>query len=301
MPQVGSFASNVTFGQAFKEFIRNLHQASGGKYGAENQYRAMSKVLFHVVGGPHQTVSILQQQHLGEFVSTLRQLPTMWGKTAAEQAGGIPVSLQLAASLTADQVGISAKTEGRHLTSLSNFLEFCGGRGFVDVERFNIKALRKERAKQRAKEKKQRTRVNWTLTECARLLEAPPYTGSRVPDRKMRYRPGNYLRMDSAYWMPLLLMLMGFRSAEAGGLIVPHVRLDGPIPTITITKTKERGVKTNSSHRVVPIHPELIRLGFAEFVAAVAAKGHSHLFPDLMPTAQTDTFAKKYYKSFDMH
>jgi integrase len=297
----GQFSSDVTFGRALEEFILNLHQANDGKHGAENQYRAMAKLLFHVVGGPDEKVSILRQQHLGEFVSTLRRLPTMWGKSAVEQAGGIAVSLQLAASLPADQVGVSAITEGRHLSSLSRFLEFCGGRGYADVQRLNVSQLRKERSKQRSREKKQRTRVNWTTEECARLLEAPPYTGSRGPTRMMRYRPGKYLYMDSAYWMPLMLLLMGFRSAEAGGVLISHINLAEAIPTIKIAATSDRGVKTDSSTRELPIHPELLRLGFAEFVAAVSARGCRHLFPDLVPTARTDTFAKKYYDSFVLH
>ena len=210
------FSSDVTFGRALEEFILHLHQSNDGRHGAENQYRAMAKLLFHVVGGPDEKVAILRQQHLGEFVCTLRRLPTMWGKTAAEQAGGIPMSLQIAASLPAEQIGVSAITEGRHLSSLSRFLEFCGGRGYADVQRLDVSPLRKERSKQRSKEKNERTRVNWTSGECARLLEAPPFTGSRGPIRMMRFRPGPYFCMDSAYWMPLMVMLMGFRSSEAG-------------------------------------------------------------------------------------
>lgn len=292
-------ATGATLQEALDAFIiAQQTDSKNDKFKSEPQVRAMAKILFHVAGGGHMPAWTLRQKHLGQFVETLRRVPTQWGKTLAEQNGGIEVSLARSKTLPADEIGVSAGTEGRHLTMLQMFLDFCVARAHIVGVNFDVARLRRERSKQRGRQKKIRGRVNWTLEEVHQLLATPPFTGSMGPRRFERYRPGKEFYWDSAYWMLLILILQGLRSAEAGGLLVDHIRLDLTIPTIVIVETEQRDTKTESSIREVPIHPELLRLGFADFVKAVAAAGHKNLFPDLVPTAGTDDFAKKYYKSF---
>jgi integrase len=291
----------LTFAAALEEFFEHNRSANAKReYKSEAQVRAMAKVLFFVVGGPDRPISILKQLHLGKFVATLRRLPTQWGKSVADQEGGIQFCLERAKSLPADEVGISATTEGRHLTMLNNFIQFSARRGFIVADNLNVTPLRKERSKERNKRKKKRGRVNWTWEEVLLLLLAPPYTGSKGPKRCMRYRSGKLFYWDTHYWMVLLLILYGFRPSEAGGLWVEHIKLDQPIPTILIRPTKQRDTKNENSIREVPIHPELLRLGFAEFVRAVSAAGHQNLFPDLVPTSVNKNFASMFYPALKL-
>lgn len=292
--------TSVSIETAFGEFLAAQEREHKGKFKSRNQVRAMGKVLTYVIGGPDTPVSQLSQRHLGMFVETLRKMPTAWGRSPAEWEGGIAVSLERAAKLHPDAIGPSPLTEGRHLTYLGKFLNFCGGRGIASKD-LDIKELRGERAKQRDLQKQVRGRDNWTAPEIERLLDAPPYTGSAGPSRARRYKAGNVFYSDSAYWMPLILVLHGFRCAEPAGLRVAHVNLNQPIPTFSIEPTDERGVKTAGSIREVPIHPELLRLGFVEFVEAVIQAGHTHLFPDLIPKSKSATPASLYYKSFIHH
>ena len=56
---------------------------------------------------------------------------------------------------------------------------------------------------------------------------------------------------------------------------------------MTVIEDEEAGrsVKTESSLRAVPVHPELVRIGFLEFVGHVRANGGqaARLFPKLTP------------------
>lgn len=45
----------------------------------------------------------------------------------------------------------------------------------------------------------------------------------------------------------------------------------------------QQRVKTVGSRRQVPLHPELIRAGFLEYVEEVAEQNHDRVFPDLDP------------------
>ena len=288
----------ISIKAAIEEFLDGLQAEHDGKYKSHRQVRAMGNVLMHVIGGPDTPTSQLTQFHLGLFVKTLRKMPTVWGRSPKEQeAAGVAVALERAKELEPEKVGLSPQTEGRHLTYLGTFLNFCADQGYVATG-LKVDGLRSQRAKQREQQKQIRGRENWIAEEFDRLLDAPPFSGSAGPSRSKRYKSGNAFYSDSAYWMPLILLLHGFRSAEAAGIPVAHVKLDRPIPIFSIEPTDDRGVKTVSSIREVPIHPELLRLGFAEFVDAVTKTGHQHLFPDLIPSSESGTPASLYYKSF---
>jgi len=99
---------------------------------------------------------------------------------------------------------------------------------------------------------------------------------------------------EAAYWLPLLALYTGGRLNELGQLrpkdIVeaPYVDRDGQDQqawVIRIVADKAEGLKLKnaSSARRVPIHAELIRLGFLTYVEAARASGQARIFPDLRP------------------
>ncbi len=57
--------------------------------------------------------------------------------------------------------------------------------------------------------------------------------------------------------------------------------VDG-VPVLRITDEGEgQGVKTDAGRRTVPVHPELVRLGFLDFASAIREAGSVQLFPAL--------------------
>ncbi|KAB7739539.1 tyrosine-type recombinase/integrase [Parvibaculum sedimenti] len=90
------------------------------------------------------------------------------------------------------------------------------------------------------------------------------------------------------YWLPLLALFTGCRMAELAQLqCADLVTLEGSL-FLRITEevkaeTKDRSlrksVKNAGSDRLMPVHPELIKLGFDKFVAAAKASTNDRLFP----------------------
>jgi len=129
-------------------------------------------------------------------------------------------------------------------------------------------------------EKDDPNRDTWEISDLRTLFTSPVYTQG--------LRPAGG-RGEAAYWLPLLALFTGARLGELAPLIVRNIKQDEAtgIRYIEITEDEERGVrtKTRTSRRVVPIHPELVRLGFLRLVEERnASDGESaQLFPLLKP------------------
>ncbi|ALR93425.1 MULTISPECIES: site-specific integrase [Vibrio] len=81
------------------------------------------------------------------------------------------------------------------------------------------------------------------------------------------------------FWIPLLLRYLGARLNELCGLHASNIIQIDNIPSVVINDDiKGQRVKNNNSMRVIPLHSELIRLGFLEFVES---KSGGRLFPEL--------------------
>ncbi|MDD3937973.1 site-specific integrase [Rhodoferax sp.] len=90
------------------------------------------------------------------------------------------------------------------------------------------------------------------------------------------------------YWLPLLMYYTGARREELAQLAVRDVKADlpevGPYLSILNTEGEDdgaRGVKNEGSRRSIPVHPDLIALGFIDYVHSLSQDGQ--LFPMLKP------------------
>jgi integrase len=93
---------------------------------------------------------------------------------------------------------------------------------------------------------------------------------------------------EAAFWLPLMALFTGARLNELAPLTAADVVSDvaTDIVCINIKEDKEQGrrLKTTGSARLVPIHPELTRIGFLQFVDWIRSSGpEARLFPLLAP------------------
>ncbi len=86
----------------------------------------------------------------------------------------------------------------------------------------------------------------------------------------------------AAYWIPLLGLYTGARIGELCQLRVEDVADDGAGPVLRITKEADGAtLKTSASRRDVPLHSELVRLGFLDYVAALRKTRTVSLWPQM--------------------
>jgi len=90
---------------------------------------------------------------------------------------------------------------------------------------------------------------------------------------------------EAAYWIPLLSLYSGARLEELAQLRRQDVQEDKSLGWyLKITDVGEgASVKSESARRSVPIHSELRRFGFMEYIAALKCSPEGFIFPDLKP------------------
>lgn len=103
-------------------------------------------------------------------------------------------------------------------------------------------------------------------------------------------------RGEAAYWLPLLGLYTGARREELGQLRIQDIELRSYVDgddnmqsswfiRITTDKKDDLKLKNAESERLVPVHPEIEKLGFIRYVESLKEAGTHRLFPDLKPGA----------------
>jgi integrase len=129
-------------------------------------------------------------------------------------------------------------------------------------------------------EEDQSERQPFNTAELTLLFATPVFTAGERPTGG---------RGEAAYWLPLLGLFTGARRGEIAGLtaadVSPEETSGHPVIVLAENKRRNRSLKTPSSARTIPLHPELIRLRFMDFVEDVRrAHGDSAwLFPEIAP------------------
>ena len=85
------------------------------------------------------------------------------------------------------------------------------------------------------------------------------------------------------YWLPLLGLYTGARLNELCQMRVSDVKKDGEIWCFDINEKDGKQLKNASSSRLVPIHPDLIRLGILDYHQTLTLQGKTQFFPELKP------------------
>ncbi len=286
--------------EASEEAIARHQKAGDWDTDTVKQVRTAIR-LFDYACGAGILIEDLEQSHVRAFTDLCVALPNRWGRTREERAGGFEASLARAATLPAEEVGIGQVTINKHLTWITAVLDHAAGEdgdetGHRPATALLFKTARKGAGKGPRKDRKRKRdkRANWTKAEVSRLLSAPIWTGAKGIDHRLM--PGPEIIHDAWYWLPLMLPLYGGRSSELAGLGLAEVHEQEPIPYFVIDYTEDRPLKNVQSIRKLPIHPELIRLGFIDYIGALRRAGCTMLFPEMV-SPDSSSFASTFYKA----
>jgi integrase len=252
---------------------RSLHQVMG-------QDRGTLRRFLEVCGD--RPANAYGRGDVTGFLDTMRRLPTTYGKSTRDKDR--PLLEIIAEGEEKGLPKLMDRTVKRHLSALSQFFQYALDSGHLtNAQRIELVEDHRFRENKSAREQ----RDAWTSEELVQLFSSPVWTGCLAASR--RAEPGSLVIRDSKFWLPLLALYHGARLEELADLYGRDVLQENNTWALRMVETegddgiKRRRLKTAAATRIVPLHPEMIRLGFLEYVRKTAPNPDDPLFPDLEP------------------
>jgi hypothetical protein len=258
--------SEVT--QAYMAYYEKLDRPAMLK-----KVKAVLPLFLQVVG--NKPIGSIKQQDLVDFFDTVECLPPRWSDVCRQKS----ITPRELAELREGEMS-KGTFDGTYMAAMAPFLKYCRSRwqdrGWpvsLTVEGIQYMGSRREA------EYGQR---HFEHEELKRLFQ-----GSEMAELA-RSETDAY-----KFWLPHVGLFSGARMNELCQLN-PQLDIkqdeESGIWFFDITedsaghKDIQKSVKTKSSTRCVPIHPQLVALGFLHYVEHLKKRGHTLLFPGFPPS-----------------
>jgi integrase len=225
------------------DLIKAYREARFGRYSAATKraYVPVFRVLRELVGSDVQLAS-LSHEDGDRLFAAIQGIPTNAQKR--KETRGLSLREQIEEGKRLGLPTLSAKTvNDSYLAHLNALFGFAKVRGWTAINPVAGRRMKEEVA---AGEKREPFKER-----LPKLFGAAPWA-PRDASEPVRY------------YGPLLALFHGLRLAEIVGLRVSDVGAEQGQPMIYI-RAGERGLKGRGSRRDLPMHPELVRLGFAQY------------------------------------
>lgn len=244
---------SAPLGQAIEDFIGEYSRQWAAKTTTQN--RAYLNILVEYFG-PDRLLTTITKKDASEVKKVLQALPS--SRNTKPALKDLPL---MEAVMVTGHKTISPKTINSHIQMFASFFDWAERHGHASHKLFEKMKV--------AKAKNAETTVK-------------PYTEDQTTliFRELTDNPTGLVRKDSHKWGTLLGLFTGARLNEICQLDIADIQQDGDTWFLNITDEGDanKSVKATASRRKVPLHSELIRLGFLDFVAV--RKSGKRLFPD---------------------
>jgi integrase len=218
------------------------------------------------------SVAAIKKAHALEFRKALQDLPRH--RTGDVLRSTFPAQVAWGREHP-EEPKITAATINKQLGAVQSICIWANDSGLVPddiqwTDPFSRLRLPEERSE----------RTSFEIGELRSIFDASLFTEHRFP-----------LGAHGAagFWLPVLALYTGARQAELGHLNADNVKVDAETGAALLyfetKKARGKRTKADASERVVPVHPEALRLGFLSYVEArrAADGADAWLFPSLAP------------------
>jgi integrase len=263
-------------GESIVELFDRFQREKAGAVTADT-WQGNRKVvqLFAEFVGETAHVSAVNRKSLRDFKAELFKWPIKAADTKA--FAGMSFRKVIEANARIGKPTITPKTINKYLSALGKFCAWLKSNSFIDENPMIDMFLDIERD-----EKK---RLPFTSEQLTTLFTSPLFVGCKGDGAE--HKPGNVKVRDWRYWLPLVALYSGARLGELAQLLVGDVRQVHGVWVLHVTREGGgKSVKTAGSERIVPLHSELIKLGFIAYHYMIKASGAERLFPGIRPDAR---------------
>lgn len=284
---------------------------------AGNKWKKSSKNNMEV--GKRLWINLLGNRPLGEITNEdireakkkLRRLPETHGKSCsetrdldaliAETEAKQKCNIEEAVSKAKNSGGSKAKIERarlenliprirvetilKHTRALNRPAKMLVKLGMIETSPFQKHMISNKSADAMRKSEEKRDRRPWD-DRIYKFLDTPVFRGKCDGVG------------DPMFWTPLMALLGGGREEEILQLAPDDFETTGGIHYYRLHNMPGNSIKSEAGHRLIPVHPELVRLGLIELVELRKRQGEPRLFPHLQRGKHKETFTELFTKEF---
>ena len=291
--EINPTPTGISFAEAIKKYLTDNQNSWG-----EKQFKSLEAKLNYFLDyasdedglNPHQRLlSSITSAQARAYKEHLQRTPTNAKKKYPDLSP--KESVAAAAKDNASLLGVTS--QNNYLQSLSTLYSFAAKE--LDYEGDNPF---KGRSNPKAAKKNQREQRNpLSKDHLKKLFQSPLFTGCK--SLASCHRPGSLVPKEShKYWAPLIGLYTGMRMQEILQLYVADVYQTNNIWLFDLNENhKDQKLKSPQSKRLVPIHHNLLDLGFLEFLGS---KRQGRLFEDA-PLASDGTYSSTFSKWFSRY
>lgn len=266
-PVVEVPTSTRTLTMVIDEFLKDGQQKWRLKSKMEVEYSL--KLVVNVMGD--MALNDMNRDVLKDYKSKLLKLPANFSKNPKYRDKTIKQLLALDNSKP-----MSLTSVNKHITWLSSMLNFALKEEYIGRNpAIGLKVQRNSRA--------DLERMAYTVDDIQTVVRNLSWD-QKHPER---------------YWVPLIGMLQGMRLNEICQLHCEDIQQTDDLWCISVNdRMADKEVKNETSERIIPIHPDLVKAGLLEYVESAKQK-HQRLWPAL--NKRRDGYAHDFGKWFQQY
>jgi len=285
------FAVKTTVTPRVTEFLNQTYIEEKRLQDDSNRHIINYVSLFARITGDHPLASYTRT-HVVNYLRTLERLKTSVGKSRKDKDRSIDELL----AASAGKPTMSATTIEKHVQHVKAFFkrairhirfattdEIEDMFNDIDLSDFVPGAKKRKR---------------WDMDQLNALFRTPIWSGtsSAIDEFTKRHIPGQSVYRDAYWWLPVAALWTGARLEELAQLHREDLGHDrNMLPYIRIHNEGIRRVKTPNSVRNVPVHSELVRLGFLDLFVGDPSE---RIWPELTPSGRLKKLGDTYSTHF---
>lgn len=230
------------------------------------EYTSNFEIILRIIGD--KDIKAYSRSDLLTLRETILLLPPSLTKKAAYQGKSIQQIIDIA-----NGECISEKTANGYIINIVAVFKWALKQTYLDVNYADGLTLPENKTRPDLE------REAYSIGDIKRLFLTEGYVGDtrhKEPEK---------------FWIPLIALYSGLRLNEICQLKVDDiVEMDG-VPCFDVNNRSDNQVKTNSSIRIVPVHPTLMKCGLLSYVEKVREKEAPRLWMNL----------RKYREGYSKH
>ena len=256
-----------------------------------DEYRVLTNEFIEIIGNI--PVSLLSKEDIRTYIKTLIKLPINRRKNPKYRDLSIDEVMKLKGVKPQSRINVN-----KFLTRLTTFMRFGVSQGYIKenyIDGMKIPISKKDERKKREP---------FSPEDLVKILNPKTYLDYTIDYKKISsnqhttFTTNKNVKLGTPYyWSFLIGIFSGMRTNETSQLRVDDIVKEGNVWMIIIDETQGKRVKTTSSIRKVPIHPQLISLGFIKYVEILKSNGVDRVFPEL--TKERDGYSSKISRHYN--